>query len=74
MEGRPVPRLAGAGPTRPGGRPTPPPEPRAKRGVRGRGKILPRRMTGLNALQQRQVALAIKRARHLGLLPYVNRE
>jgi len=31
-------------------------------------------MTGLNALQQRQVALAIKRARHLGLLPYVNRE
>ena len=47
---------------------------RLKRFLTERGKILPRRMTGLNALQQRQVALAIKRARHLGLLPYVNRE
>ena len=33
------------------------------------GKILPRRITGNNAKQQRQVALAIKRARHLALLP-----
>ncbi|MBM4364770.1 MAG: 30S ribosomal protein S18 [Deltaproteobacteria bacterium] len=47
---------------------------RLKRFLTERGKILPCRMTGLNALQQRQVALAIKRARHLGLLPYVNRE
>jgi small subunit ribosomal protein S18 len=34
------------------------------------GKILPRRITGNTAKQQRQVALAIKRARHLALLPY----
>jgi len=34
------------------------------------GKILPRRITGNNAKQQRQIALAIKRARHLALLPY----
>jgi len=47
---------------------------RLKRFLTERGKILPRRMTGLNALQQRKVGLAIKRARHLALLPYVNRE
>ena len=35
------------------------------------GKILPRRATGLTAKQQRQVARAIKRARHIALLPYV---
>ena len=35
------------------------------------GKILPRRLTGLTAKQQRQITLAIKRARHLALLPYV---
>lgn len=34
------------------------------------GKILPRRLTGLSAKQQRQLTLAIKRARHLALLPY----
>lgn len=34
------------------------------------GKILPRRITGNSAKQQREVALAIKRARHLALLPY----
>lgn len=47
---------------------------RLKRFLTERGKILPRRMTGLSAVQQREVGLAIKRARHLGLLPYVNRE
>lgn len=47
---------------------------RLKRYLTERGKVLPRRMTGLSAHQQRQVSLAIKRARHLGLLPYVNRE
>lgn len=36
-----------------------------------RGKILPRRATGLTAKQQRQIARAIKRARHIALLPYV---
>lgn len=35
------------------------------------GKILPRRLTGLTAFQQRQLTRAIKRARHLALLPYV---
>lgn len=34
------------------------------------GKILPRRLTGLSAKQQRHVTTAIKRARHLALLPY----
>jgi small subunit ribosomal protein S18 len=34
------------------------------------GKILPRRITGNTAKQQRAVALAVKRARHLALLPY----
>ncbi len=47
---------------------------RLKRFLTERGKILPRRITGLSAKQQRQVGLAIKRARHLALLPYVNRE
>jgi small subunit ribosomal protein S18 len=39
-----------------------------------RGKILPRRATGLTAKQQRQIALAIKRARQIALLPYVKRD
>lgn len=33
------------------------------------GKIIPRRLTGANALQQRQLTRAIRRARVLGLLP-----
>ena len=39
-----------------------------------RGKILPRRATGLTAKQQRQVSGAIKRARQIALLPYVKRD
>lgn len=35
-----------------------------------RGKILPRRMTGTCAMHQRQLTDAIKRARHVALLPY----
>ncbi len=35
------------------------------------GKILPRRRTGLSAKQQRRLTNAIKRARHLALLPFV---
>ncbi|WP_124980618.1 30S ribosomal protein S18 [Nonlabens xiamenensis] len=35
------------------------------------GKILPRRLTGTSLKYQRKVAVAVKRARHLGLLPYV---
>lgn len=38
-----------------------------------RGRILPRRMTGLNSHNQRLVAKAIKRARNVGILPYVAR-
>ena len=36
-----------------------------------RGKILPRRITGVSASHQRKLALAIKRARHMALLPFV---
>lgn len=39
-----------------------------------RGKILPRRISGLTAQQQRDLTTAIKRARMLALLPYVNTE
>jgi len=35
-----------------------------------RGKILSRRLTGLNAYNQRKVAKAIKRAQHVGLVPF----
>jgi small subunit ribosomal protein S18 len=35
------------------------------------GKILGRRRTGASAIEQRAVTLAVKRARYLGLLPYV---
>ena len=41
-----------------------------KRFVSERGKILPRRNTGVCAKKQRIVTKAIKRARNLGLLPY----
>lgn len=39
--------------------------------VNEQGKILPRRLTGTSLKYQRKVATAIKRARHLGLMPYV---
>ncbi len=42
--------------------------------VTERGKILPRRISGLTAKQQRDLTTAITRARMLALLPYVNRE
>ena len=35
-----------------------------------RAKILPRRVTGTCARHQREITVAIKRARHLALLPY----
>jgi small subunit ribosomal protein S18 len=41
-----------------------------KRFVSDRGKILPRRVTGTKANYQRELALAIKRARFMGLLPF----
>ncbi|MFW6225031.1 MAG: 30S ribosomal protein S18, partial [Bacteroidota bacterium] len=42
-----------------------------KRFVNEQGKILPRRLTGTSLKYQKKVSLAIKRARHLALLPYV---
>ena len=39
--------------------------------VNEQGKILPRRITGNSLKYQRKVSTAIKRARHLALLPYV---
>ena len=37
-----------------------------------RGKIVPRRLSGLTAKNQRRLATAVKRARHLGLVPFVS--
>ena len=42
-----------------------------RRFITERGKILPRRITGTCAKHQRKLALEIKRARALALLPYV---
>ncbi|MCU0538121.1 MAG: 30S ribosomal protein S18 [Hydrococcus sp. RU_2_2] len=39
-----------------------------------RGKLLPRRITGLTAKQQRDLTTAVKRARLLALLPFINKE
>ncbi len=41
-----------------------------RRYLTDRGKIRPRRQTGLCARHQRRLAIAIKRARHLALLPF----
>ncbi|MGJ3252533.1 MAG: 30S ribosomal protein S18 [Elainellaceae cyanobacterium] len=45
-----------------------------RRFITERGKILPRRITGLTAKQQRDLTQSIKRARLLALLPFINRE
>ena len=42
--------------------------------VSERGKILPRRVTGTSAKNQRKVTTAIKRARVMALMPYVNED
>lgn len=43
---------------------------RLGRYITERGKILPRRISGMCARHQRQVGTAIKRARYLALIPY----
>lgn len=42
---------------------------RLQKYITPQGKILPRRRTGVTAKMQRRLAMAIKRARHLALLP-----
>lgn len=42
--------------------------------VTERGKILPRRITGVTCHHQRLLTVAIKRARHMALLPFVSNE
>ena len=43
-----------------------------KKYISERGKILPRRISGNCAKHQRQLTIAIKRARHIALLPYTS--
>jgi len=42
-----------------------------QRFINEQGKLLPRRVTNVSAKKQRQITRAVKRARHLALLPYV---
>lgn len=46
--------------------------PRLRRYLSERAKVIPRRVTGTCAHHQRELTVAIKRARHLALLPYVS--
>jgi small subunit ribosomal protein S18 len=46
-------------------------ERRLSRFITERGKILPRRISGMCARHQRQIGTAIKRARFLAILPYI---
>ncbi|HAN44385.1 MAG TPA: 30S ribosomal protein S18 [Ruminococcaceae bacterium] len=43
-----------------------------KRYLSDRAKIVPRRVTGTCARHQRQLTIAVKRARHLAIIPYVS--
>jgi small subunit ribosomal protein S18 len=40
--------------------------------VTEQGKIIPKRITGTSSKYQRELSIAIKRARHMALLPYVS--
>lgn len=42
-----------------------------KKFLTGQGKLMGRKRTGLSAVMQKQLSLAVKRARFMGLLPYV---
>lgn len=43
-----------------------------RRFITERGKIVPRRISGTSAKMQRRLAVAIKRARHMAILPFVS--
>ena len=43
-----------------------------RRFITERGKIVPRRISGTSAQYQRMLAIAIKRSRHMALLPFVS--
>ena len=45
--------------------------PRLRGFISDRAKILPRRVTGTCAKHQRELTTAIKRARHIAILPYI---
>ena len=45
-----------------------------RRFITEQGKILPRRLTGVTAKQQRQLSRAVKQARILGFLQFLNKE
>ncbi|MEG0650394.1 MAG: 30S ribosomal protein S18, partial [Oscillospiraceae bacterium] len=46
--------------------------PRLRKYISERSKIIPRRVTGTCAAHQRELTIAIKRARHVALIPYVS--
>ncbi len=46
--------------------------PRLRKYISERAKIIPRRVTGTCAYHQRALTVAIKRARHVALLPYIS--
>ncbi len=43
-----------------------------QRYITEQGKIIPKRITGTRSKYQRQLSIAIQRARHMALLPYVS--
>lgn len=45
-----------------------------KKFINEKGKILPRRATGACAKHQRDITLAVKRARHIAILPYTTKD
>jgi small subunit ribosomal protein S18 len=47
-------------------------EKKLSRFISEQGKIIPKRITGTCAKHQRQLVQAVKRARHLALIPYVS--
>ncbi|CAP18365.1 30S ribosomal protein S18 [Candidatus Phytoplasma mali] len=44
-----------------------------KKFITEQGKIIPKRITGTSAIWQRRLAIAIKRARHMALLPFIKK-